>query len=303
VVEGMKNIETPEKHDMEMNIEEPNLKSIRESKGLTLKEIFQHTRISVANLEAIENSQYHLLPPPVFTKSFMRTYAKFLNIDDKILLSRYDRYLETLQEKHYDADIKKTPKFSGIHYKIFAWIFFLLVIISLVTFSLSSYQASVDTVKNQIVQSPPPTADVKPSPAPDAKTEITTGASTTPPAAPLSKETKLPVSMKKVQTASKRDHTADVTQSTAKQEEVTQQETHADSYDVIMEARELTWLRITADHNPPQEILLKPGEKIKKSGSTFTIDVGNAGGIDIQLDGKSLGILGRHGQVVHLKLP
>jgi hypothetical protein len=33
------------------------------------------------------------------------------------------------------------------------------------------------------------------------------------------------------------------------------------------------------------------------------IDVGNAGGIDIDFQGKSLGNLGKQGEVVHLKLP
>ena len=70
-----------------------------------------------------------------------------------------------------------------------------------------------------------------------------------------------------------------------------------------MEARELTWLRIKADHNPPYEILLKPGEKIEKSASQFMIDIGNAGGITIEFQGKSLGNLGKQGEVVHLSLP
>jgi hypothetical protein len=70
-----------------------------------------------------------------------------------------------------------------------------------------------------------------------------------------------------------------------------------------MEARELTWIRIKADHNPPYEILLKPGEKIEKSASQFMIDIGNAGGIAIEFQGKSLGNLGKQGEVVHLTLP
>jgi hypothetical protein len=70
-----------------------------------------------------------------------------------------------------------------------------------------------------------------------------------------------------------------------------------------MAARKLTWLRVTADNKPPYEILLQPGEKIERDASHFIIDVGNAGGIDITFQGKSLGNLGELGQVVHLKLP
>jgi hypothetical protein len=49
--------------------------------------------------------------------------------------------------------------------------------------------------------------------------------------------------------------------------------------------------------------LLKPGEKIEKSASQFMIDIGNAGGIAIEFQGKSLGNLGKQGEVVHLTLP
>jgi hypothetical protein len=77
----------------------------------------------------------------------------------------------------------------------------------------------------------------------------------------------------------------------------------AETHKIIMEAKEMTWLRITADNNQPNEILLQPGEKIEREASRFTVVVGNAGGIDIIFQGKSLGNLGERGQVVHLKLP
>jgi hypothetical protein len=76
-----------------------------------------------------------------------------------------------------------------------------------------------------------------------------------------------------------------------------------EKYPLIMEARELTWLRIKEDHNPPYEILLQPGEKIEKSASQFMLDIGNAGGISVEFRGKSLGNLGIKGEVVHLSLP
>ena len=77
----------------------------------------------------------------------------------------------------------------------------------------------------------------------------------------------------------------------------------AETHKITMEAREMTWLRITADNNQPYEILLQPGEKIEREASHFIVVVGNAGGIDITFQGKSLGNLGKGGQVVHLTLP
>jgi len=84
---------------------------------------------------------------------------------------------------------------------------------------------------------------------------------------------------------------------------ISKQQEIAETYQLTIEAREPTWLRIRADQSSPHDILMKPGEKIQKSASHFIIDVGNAGGIDIDFQGKSLGTLGKQGQVVHLKLP
>ncbi|MGZ3580241.1 MAG: RodZ domain-containing protein [Syntrophales bacterium] len=50
-------------------------------------------------------------------------------------------------------------------------------------------------------------------------------------------------------------------------------------------------------------MLLQPGEKIEREASQFIIIVGNAGGIDITFQGKSLGNLGKEGEVVHITLP
>jgi hypothetical protein len=72
----------------------------------------------------------------------------------------------------------------------------------------------------------------------------------------------------------------------------------------VIEAGETTWLNIIEDDNPPYEIMLRAGERIEREASErFMIDVGNAGGVDVRFQGKSLGRLGNRGEVVHLVLP
>jgi len=76
------------------------------------------------------------------------------------------------------------------------------------------------------------------------------------------------------------------------------------TYHLIIEARELTWIRIKADHNQSSQMILKPGQKIERFASDrFVVDVGNAAGIDVTFQGRSMGNLGEQGQVVHLTLP
>ena len=52
------------------------------------------------------------------------------------------------------------------------------------------------------------------------------------------------------------------------------------------------------------EIMLRPGERVtKRASEKFSLIIGNAAGVDISFQGKSLGLLGEHGEVVHLILP
>jgi cytoskeleton protein RodZ len=75
-------------------------------------------------------------------------------------------------------------------------------------------------------------------------------------------------------------------------------------YHLVIETRELTWIRITEDRNPPYQALLKPGDKIERMASDyFQLDIGNAGGINLTFQGKSLGSLGKPGQIIHMRLP
>jgi cytoskeleton protein RodZ len=75
-------------------------------------------------------------------------------------------------------------------------------------------------------------------------------------------------------------------------------------YHLVIEARELTWLRITEDRNPPYQVLLKQGDRIERMASDhFQLDIGNAGGIQLVFQGKPLGVLGKQGQIIHMRLP
>ena len=76
-----------------------DLKQARESSGLTLNELHERTRISARYLEAIENGDFHLLPVPIYSRNFIKTYADALGVDSKPVLMRYENYLQTLQLK------------------------------------------------------------------------------------------------------------------------------------------------------------------------------------------------------------
>ena len=60
------------------------LKNKREAQNITLEEVSQATRIRRTILEAIENNDYDLIPPKVFTQGFIKSYASYLGLDENV---------------------------------------------------------------------------------------------------------------------------------------------------------------------------------------------------------------------------
>lgn len=57
------------------------LREMREYRGLTLAEVSNDTRIGVVYLEALEAERWDVLPAPVYARGFLRSYARYLDID------------------------------------------------------------------------------------------------------------------------------------------------------------------------------------------------------------------------------
>jgi cytoskeleton protein RodZ len=57
------------------------LRHARERLGLSLRDVANRTRIRVAILEAIENHDVDRLPPPIFTRGFVKAYAREVGLD------------------------------------------------------------------------------------------------------------------------------------------------------------------------------------------------------------------------------
>jgi cytoskeleton protein RodZ len=57
------------------------LRQARERKGVTLREIATRTKISIAVLESLERSEITKLPAGIFSRAFVRSYAKEVGLD------------------------------------------------------------------------------------------------------------------------------------------------------------------------------------------------------------------------------
>lgn len=72
----------------------PELRQIREARGLTLEDVSNKTKISLSNLRFIEAANVNFLPASVYVKGFIRTYAKMLAIDTDKAVTDYMQFFD-----------------------------------------------------------------------------------------------------------------------------------------------------------------------------------------------------------------
>ena len=65
------------------------LRREREMRGITLDEIAESTKISRRHLEALEKEDFDSLPGGVFNRGFVRSYARYLGIDEDQAVADY----------------------------------------------------------------------------------------------------------------------------------------------------------------------------------------------------------------------
>lgn len=83
------------------------LRQAREARGLSISEVAEQTRISAHHLQSIENDDYRTLPGGIFNKGFIKSYAKFVGVDDQEALADYS-HLMSQQNIGAEEDDTKT---------------------------------------------------------------------------------------------------------------------------------------------------------------------------------------------------
>jgi len=61
----------------------------RESLGITCREVAEALNLALRVIESIEANDYEKLPAPVFTRGYIRAYAKLLELDPDPIVARY----------------------------------------------------------------------------------------------------------------------------------------------------------------------------------------------------------------------
>ncbi len=265
-----------------------NLKAAREARGLSLKDVFIATRISRINLSALENYDFHRLPPPVYTRNFIRKYAQAVGVDEKPILDRYEKHMEGLTPPREETEVQKPWPEDGRRYRFLFGTLAAVIVAGVLVYAVFLYDQSGNPVSPAKPGELTPQAQVVPAPSVESSSTTQTHPvpeplSTvlpTPPAIKTAPAVAVPITLPPAVSASGK------------------------TLHLVIEAKELTWVRTTEDRNPSNQFLLKEGDRIERMASdSFLLDIGNAGGINLIFQGKPLENLGKRGQVIHIRLP
>lgn len=82
------------------------LRQAREERGISISEVAEQTRISSLYLDSIENDNYKPLPGGIFNKGFVKSYAKFIGIDEHEALQDYAKIVAATEGAE-DGNLQK----------------------------------------------------------------------------------------------------------------------------------------------------------------------------------------------------
>jgi cytoskeletal protein RodZ len=71
------------------------LKAAREAQGLSLRQIYERTKIPINHLQSIDGGMPDDLPEPVYVAGFIKRYAECIGLDGQVLADEYRRREET----------------------------------------------------------------------------------------------------------------------------------------------------------------------------------------------------------------
>ena len=114
-----------------------DLKRERELRGISLKEISGSTKISLRFLQALEDDRLDILPGNFFIKAILRTYAKFIGLEEDYVLNKfYEASLELEQSQESKQTKEKTRPVITKNIKKLIYAVALIIILLLFLFFL-----------------------------------------------------------------------------------------------------------------------------------------------------------------------
>ena len=279
------------------------LRQERERKSVSLESISQATRITMANLEALEKDDFQFFPAPLFVRSFLRTYAAHIGIDAGKMIAMYEKQTESVGEVRKKTVSEKEAGRRTVAYVLpLALVALAIGVILTLFWNRPSAPPAPAPAPAPAAPSVPPTPpEVSPAP-PAAPPESAPASSALAPSTPPPAASRPADMAKAPEPAPQPEKKPEKSTAAVKPaDEETQKERR---HILKIKALEKTWLRLQSDDQPEVDTLLQPQETATWiARRRFKVTVGNAGGAEITFNGVPQKRLGESGQVVKFILP
>ena len=276
-----------------------SLKRERELRGISLAEISKSTKISVRLLEAIEKDRFDILPEGLFRKSFIKSYAKYLGIDEEQILHEYDLEVQPSTVSQLSPE-KPSVSFrdssTGSKRALLLTIGILLVLLAVGGgfwyFARASRQKDAARPAAQNTSVAPagqPPSETPTSPTTSTVAPIQPASTSSPPpstsgtAGPAASPATDPSPLKVLGELARKPEPV-VTEGLAPLE-------------LTVEANSAVWISVSAGESTLFQGLMNPSESRKFSlEAPLKVTVGNAGGVRLQANGQVFSSLGKVGE-------
>ncbi|CAM4257459.1 RodZ domain-containing protein [Pseudoalteromonas ostreae] len=86
------------------------LKSSREQANVSLEELAKNLKLSVLQLQRLENDEHHLIGPATFVKGYAKSYCRAFNLDTAAVLALFPEPQETVKKTNMQSFSRRTEK-------------------------------------------------------------------------------------------------------------------------------------------------------------------------------------------------
>jgi cytoskeleton protein RodZ len=90
------------------------LRDARERRGMSVEDLARVTKIKIDTLRAIDSNAFERVPPGVFTRGFLRTYAREVGLDPEAVVSQYVEQVEPTPEAPPPAELPHKLSFGRV---------------------------------------------------------------------------------------------------------------------------------------------------------------------------------------------
>lgn len=293
------------------------LRAERLKRNLALEQISRELKISSRFLAAIETGEFNKLPGGVFTKSFVRQYARLLGLDEEELAGQVQRVLEPPQEVpqtasqpksvHSEFHVPKMEEWESIGENRFRWsgslsaaaIFVVALLICSGVYTYIIRPRTAETVQTTRPAPLPPAAAQPASPTAAAQAVSPTAAAP-PVAVPdtvIAPPDRNPPAQRPLAQVTAAAPAATPPQPSASVDQAARADRNA-TVRVEITAGEPVWLLVRVDGKYSFSGTLEADQtRTVEAAGTVLLRLGNAGSVNITLNGKPIGPVGPKGQV------